>query len=53
MQDTAGDVRTNSYAMYCCEPFYMDEQKRDDQLEPLYNSFVPIEDIALETSREW
>ncbi len=28
----------------------MDEQKQDDQLEPIYNSFVPIQDLALITS---
>ena len=31
----------------------MDEQRQDDQLEPVYNSSVPIQDIALKTSREW
>ena len=30
----------------------MDEQKLDDQLEPIYNSSVPIQDIALKTSWE-
>ena len=30
----------------------MDEQRQDDQLEPIYNSSVPIQDIALKTSRE-
>ena len=30
----------------------MDEQRQDSQLEPIYNSFVPIQDIALKTSRE-
>ena len=30
----------------------MDEQRQDDQLEPIYNSFVPIQDIALKISRE-
>ena len=28
----------------------MDEQKSDDQLEPIYNRSVPIQDIALKTS---
>ena len=30
-------------------PLHMDEQMQDDQLEPLYNSSVPIQDIALKT----
>ena len=32
----------------------MDKQRQDNQLEPIYNSFVPIQDIALKTSRvQW
>ena len=30
----------------------MDEQRQDDKLEPIYSSSVPIQDIALKTSRE-
>ncbi len=30
----------------------MDEQRQDDQLEPTYNSSVPIQDVALKTYRE-
>ena len=30
----------------------MDEQREDDQLEPIYNISVPIQDIASNTSRE-
>ena len=30
----------------------MDEQRQDDQLEPIYNSSVPIQDVALKTPRE-
>ena len=26
----------------------MDEQRQDDQLEPIYNSFVPIKNCNLE-----
>ena len=49
MQDTAGEVRTNS-----CGPLHMDEQKQDDQLEPTYNSSVPIQDVALKTyQKRW
>ena len=27
----------------------MDEQKQDDQQEPIYSSFVPLQDVALKT----
>ena len=30
----------------------MDEQKWDNQLEPIYNSSVPIQDVALKTCLE-
>ena len=30
----------------------MDKQKQDDQLEPIYNSSVSIEDVDLKTNRE-
>ena len=30
----------------------MDEQRQDDQQEPTYNSFVPIQDVALKTYRK-
>ena len=30
----------------------MDEQRQDDQPEPIYNSSVSIQDIDLKTSRE-
>ena len=30
----------------------MDEQWQDDQLEPIYNSSVPIQEVALKTHRE-
>ena len=30
----------------------MDKQKQDGQLEPIYNSSMPIQDIALKTSQE-
>ena len=49
MQDTAVEVGTNSLATYSCGPFYMDEQRQDDQLEPIYKSSVPIQDVALKT----
>ena len=30
----------------------MDEQKQDDQLKPIYNSSVPIQEVTLKTCRE-
>ena len=30
----------------------MDKQRQDDQPEPMYNSSVPIQDIALKTNWE-
>ena len=30
----------------------MDEQRQDDLLETIYNSSVPIQDVALKTYRE-
>ncbi len=30
----------------------MDEQRKEDQLELIYNSSVPIQDVAWKTSRE-
>ena len=30
----------------------MGKQKQDDQLEPIYNSSVPIQDVALKTYQE-
>ena len=52
MRDIAGGVVTNSKAMYICGPLHMDEQRQDDQLEPVYNSSVPIQDVALMDDRE-
>ena len=51
-RDTAGEVRTNSLVTYSCGPLHMDEQRQDDQLEPIYNSLVLIQVIALKTYRE-
>ena len=33
-------------------PLHVDEQRQDDQLEPIYNSSVPIQATALKTSQE-
>ena len=38
--------------MYSSGPLYTDKQRLDDQLEPIYNSSVPIQDVAWRTSRE-
>ena len=32
--------------MYAYGPLHIDEQKLDDQLEPIYNGSVPIPNIA-------
>ena len=34
-------------------PLHMDEQKQDDQLKSIYNSSVPIQDVALKTYWKW
>ena len=52
MRDTAGEIRTNTYAIISCGPLNMDEQRQDYQLEPIYNRFVLIQDIDLKTSHE-
>ena len=52
MWDTALEVGTNSSVKYSCESFNMDEQRQDDQLEPIHNRSVPIQDVALNTYRE-
>ena len=46
MQDTAGEVKMNSLAMYSCWPHSKDEKELGDQLEPIYNNSVPILDVA-------
>ena len=30
----------------------MDEQRQDNQLEPIYSSLVPIQDVALKTNQK-
>ena len=32
---------------YSYRPLHMDEQRQDDQLDPTYCSFVPIQDVDL------
>ena len=48
MQDTTEEVK----AMYSGGPLQIDEQRQDDQLEPINSSSVPIQDVAWKTSRE-
>ena len=52
MQDTAREVGTNLFVTYSCEHLHMVEQIRDDQLEPIYNSSVSTEVVALKTYQE-
>ena len=52
MRDIAEEVGMNSWVTYFCGPLHMDEQKQDDQLEPTYNSSVPMQDVALKTNRK-
>ena len=52
MQDTAGEVRTNSSVMYSYGPPHMAEQKQDDQLEHRFGSYVRIQDAALRTCQK-
>ena len=52
MLDTAGEVETNSYVKYSYGPLQMDEQRQDDEVEPLYNSSEQIQDVALMTNRK-
>ena len=53
MRETAGEVRTNSLAIYSCGPLHMDEQRQDDQLELINSSSVPIQDVALTSLERW
>ena len=52
MRDTAGEVGTNSLVTFSCVSLHMDEQRQDDQLEPIYKSSLLIQDVALKTYRE-
>ena len=44
MRDTAGEVRTNSYAMFSYGPLHTDEQVLEDQLDIIYKSSVQTQD---------
>ena len=52
MRDTAGEVRANSQVMYSCGLLHMDEQRQNDQQEPMYHSSVSIQEVAWRTCRE-
>ena len=52
MQDTAGEIGTNSLVMYSFGPLHMAEQKLGDQLEPTYSSYVRIRGVARSTCRK-
>ena len=43
----AGQIGT-----YFSGPLHIDEQRQDDQLEPIYNSSVPVQDVALKTDQK-
>ena len=38
--------------MYSCGPLHVDEQRQDDQLEPIHIRSVPIRDVTLMTYRK-
>ena len=52
MQDAAGGVGMNSLATNSCGPHHTNEERQDNQLGPIYNSSVLIQDVALKTNRE-
>ena len=45
-------IYTSSSVMYSGGPLHMDEQRQDDQLEPIDSSSVPIRDVTLKTCRK-
>ena len=49
IQETPGEVRMNSRAMFFYGPLHTDEQVFGDQLELIYNSSVWKQDVAWET----
>ena len=47
-------IRPMSQVTYSCESLHMDEQRQDNQLEPTYNSSVPIWDVNLRACwKQW
>ena len=54
MRDTAGEVGMSSLVMYSCGPLHKDEQRQDDQLEPIYSSSMQIRDVVLQACwKQW
>ena len=51
-QDTAGEAGTSSSVMYSYWPPHMAKQKKDDQLEHTYSSYVRIRDVVLKTCQK-
>ena len=49
MQDTAGEVGTNSLEMYSYGPPHMAVLKQDDQHGHTFSSYVRIRDVVLKT----
>ena len=47
MLGTAGEVRTNSQAMYSCGPLHIDELVLGDQRELIYNNSLLIQDVVI------
>ena len=45
-QYTAGEVGKNLWVMYSCGPLLINEKRQDIQLEPTYNSSVPVQYVA-------
>ena len=51
-QDTARELRTNSRAMHSGGPLHTDEQGSGNQLEPICNSSVRIQDVGASNGRQ-
>ena len=52
MRDTSGEVKTNSYTTFSCEPLHTNVQVFDDQLELIYNSSVRTLGVVWNTYRK-
>ena len=52
MQDTAGEVRTNSAPTFSYGLFHTEEQVLDDQLDLIYNSCVQTQEVVKKTYRK-
>ena len=45
-------LKQRNQTKYSCWALHMDKQRQDNQLDPIYNSSVPIQDVALKTYRK-